>query len=110
MLAWREQCVCQQQGGLSTTACATSQPSYSALLQFAPALGSVGLATYLAGELFRRALERKGLPGKACIGQDCFQLTFLVRARLPQWVAGWLAWHAVLRTVPAAPPWEAQGL
>ena len=43
--------------------------------------GSSLLATWLAGELYARALERHG-GGGACVGPDCFRATFLLLAGL----------------------------
>ena len=43
--------------------------------------GSTLLATYLAGELYQRAMRRHGEEG-TCTGSDCFRATFLVVACL----------------------------
>lgn len=59
--------------------------------QFAPAIGSFGLASRLAGSLYQRAIARHGGLGNECQGQDCFSLTFLVRG----W--GWLFGHVLRR-------------
>jgi MFS family permease len=52
------------------------------LMQFAPALGAFGLAAGLAGWLYERALARHGTEGNTCVGQDCFQATFITLATL----------------------------
>jgi hypothetical protein len=52
------------------------------LLQFAPAIGSLSLASQLAGYVYQQAIQRHGQLGNTCRGQDCFQLTFLVGAAL----------------------------
>lgn len=52
------------------------------MLQLAPAVGSLALASRLAGWVYQMALERQGHTGNTCRGQQCFQLTFLVVAGL----------------------------
>ncbi|KAL4437504.1 hypothetical protein ABPG77_003485 [Micractinium sp. CCAP 211/92] len=52
------------------------------LAQLAPALGSLTLATGLAGWLYSLALSKQGSEGGTCLGPDCFRPTFLVLAGL----------------------------
>ncbi|KAK9818432.1 hypothetical protein WJX72_012528 [[Myrmecia] bisecta] len=53
-----------------------------ALVQLGSALGSTFLATWLAGTMYDRALERHPSPTGTCIGTDCFRTTFLIVAGL----------------------------
>ncbi|KAK9916344.1 hypothetical protein WJX75_001567 [Coccomyxa subellipsoidea] len=52
------------------------------LLQLGPALCSYVQATYLAGTLYARAMERHHETGLTCHGSDCFQTVFLINAGL----------------------------
>ncbi|KAK9831891.1 hypothetical protein WJX81_006335 [Elliptochloris bilobata] len=65
-----------------------------ALTQLGPAAGSSLLATWLAGELYARALARHG-GGTACRGPDCFRTTFLILAGLAAAALGVavVLWH-----------------
>ncbi len=39
-------------------------------------------ATYLAGTLYERAMDRHHDTGLSCLGSDCFQAVFLINAGL----------------------------